>query len=126
MVHKNSLVKKQRKESSLMRELTVPLQQAFNEQEATKGFYVTRIELSDGLGLCTIYLACMLKDKDVDAALRVIKGMAKSTRGAVAKLLEGRYTPEIVFTFDKHLDKIRELDDILARVSKEVRDRDLD
>jgi ribosome-binding factor A len=123
MVPRNSCIKKRRREGLIARELALPLQRAFDEQAETRGFYISRVELSDGAGLCTIFLARLVENGDVGAAMRAIKLFAPSTRTALAKLLNGRYVPDILFVFDKHVDKVRELNTVLSRVSQELKDQ---
>ena len=126
MVPRNSCIKKKRREGLIARELAVPLQDAFNEQSETRGLYISRVELSDGAGLCTIFLARLAENGDIGVAMRAVKLFAPSTRTALAKLLNGRYVPNVLFVFDEHAEKVRELNAVLSRVSQEIKNQALE
>jgi len=119
---KNGEIKRRQRESAILRGLAPVLQRVFNENQATASFFVSKIELSSDGGLCYIYVANSDGNADsIKAGIKEIKLFAPSTRAALAKILDGRYVPEVLFTFDKQIDKQRELNIVLSKISDEIR-----
>lgn len=120
----SSDVKKKRREANISRTLTPLLQSSFKEQPSLKNLFISRIELSKDGGLCTIFLAHFSTQDSEKPDLETLKLFAPSTRQALAQVMEGRYTPEIKFAYDIHLDKVRILNDVLEKVSLDLKKSD--
>jgi ribosome-binding factor A len=124
---KNNLrdIKRKKREVAILRGIAPLLQQSFKDSEELKGLYISRLELSQDCGLCTIYLACFSGDIDeLKIGLRAARLLTPSTRTAVAKVLNTHYTPEILFKDDRSLDKLRDLNQALEKVSNELKQSD--
>jgi ribosome-binding factor A len=121
-VRKSSDIKRRQRESAILRGLSPVLQNIFIDSEAMQSFFVSRVELSSDGGLCNVIIASSTNDIDViKAGMREIKLFAPSSRAALAKILNGRYVPELLFIFDKQMDKQRQLNLVLSKISNEIR-----
>ncbi len=121
----NNVVKRKRKEAMIARNLAPLLQNIFKEQESLKDLFISRIELSKDGGLCIIYLSSFSNSDKSKPDIDTLKLFAPSTRKALANIVEGRYTPEIKFEYDQHLEKVRVLNEVLERVSSDLKKQDL-
>lgn len=112
-------LKKKRRESLLLRELTPILQDIFRDESSLNAVFVTKIELSKNSGSCHVFVACMDRSKNVEEIIEILKLYAPSLRSAVSKILQGSYTPKVIFMHDKGKDKERDLDDVFHSLNLE-------
>lgn len=125
---KTSDVKRERKKSLFLRELSAFIDVIAEEQPAIREVYLSRIELSADGGICYLYFAAIApvngdetaaKERFL-AALEVLKLYKPSLRRNLAAGLQARYTPELMFLFDENREKINRINELLDQVSQEL------
>ena len=113
---KTGIIKRNQKQSLLLREISQLIQQASLDDIALNAFSISRVELSDDKGCCYIYFFSELGKenfKDFTEKLRLYK---PSIRAALAKKVAGRRVPEIAFRYDEKFAKIKEIETLIESV----------
>ena len=64
----------------------------------------------------------MINEKDKKENLRVLKQSSGFIRSLIAKRINMRYTPELVFEFDDSIEYGARIDEIINKISKELND----
>ena len=129
-MHKSTVsdVKRERKKSLFLRELSAFIDVIAQEQPALREVYLSRLELSADGGICYLYFAAIAaiegneagaQDR-YDSALEVLKLYRPSLRKNLAATLQARYTPELMFLYDENREKIDRINELLDQVSKEL------
>ncbi len=129
-MHKSTIsdVKRERKKSLFLRELSAFIDVIAQEQPAVREVYLSRIDLSADGGICYLYFAAIAPiDGDQAAAearflvaLEVLKLYRPSLRRNLAAGLQARYTPDLMFLFDENREKIDRINELLDQVSQEL------
>lgn len=122
-------VKRERKKSLFLRELSALIDVIAQEQPSVREVYLSRIELSADSGICYLYFAAIApmsetqpvsaKDR-YEAALETLKLYKPSLRKALAQTLQARYTPDLVFMFDEKREQIDRINELLDQVHQEL------
>src|SRR3990167_10718323 len=124
-VSKTGNIKRNQKQSLLLREISHLVQQASIDDISLTAFSISRIELSDDKGCCYIYFFSELgKDhfKDFTEKLRLYK---PSIRAALASRINSRRVPQIAFRYDEQFSKIREIEELIESVkTKDPKDQE--
>jgi len=113
---KTGIIKRNQKQSLLLREISQLVQQASLDDISLTAFSISRVELSDDKGCCYIYFFSELgKDnfKDFTEKLRLYK---PSIRAALANKIDARRVPQIAFRYDEQFSKIREIEELIESV----------
>ena len=121
-------VKRERKKSLFLRELSAFIDVIAEEQPALHEVYLSRIELSADGGICYLYFAAIAPVSETQAtaeerykvALEVLKLYKPSLRKNLAAGLQARYTPELMFLFDENREKIDRINELLDQVAQEL------
>jgi ribosome-binding factor A len=122
-------VKRERKKSLFLRELSVFVDTISQEQPALREVYLSRLELSADGGICYLYFAAIAPMSDAQpvsaedrykAALEVLKLYRPSIRKALAQALQARYTPDLIFMFDEKREQIDRINELLDQVQQEL------
>ena len=117
---KTSVIKRNQKQSLLFREIAQLIQRASVDDPSLNEFSISRVELSDDRGCCYVYFFSELGKinfKDFTAKLRLYK---PSMRAALAKNVNARRVPEIIFRYDEQFAKTKEVEDLIESVKTEV------
>ncbi len=80
---------------------------------------ISRVEVTDDLKLARIFYTIFEGAKNrgqVQKSLDKAKGFMRSH---LAKTMNMRYTPELMFRYDDKADKVRELEDLFQEISDE-------
>ncbi len=118
---KTRFVKSARKEASLSRELIPAIEQAFLENKALEGIFVSRVALSKEGGCVAIFVSHRLSADLIDRAmLDLIKAFRPSIRVMVSKILESNWTPQVTIRLDEKIDKFRKTDELLNQIAMEA------
>lgn len=133
-MHKSTVadVKRERKKSLFLRELSVFIDTIAEEQPAVREVYLSRLELSADGGICYLYFAAIAPlDADQPGAeeryvhaLDVLKLYRPSLRKALAHGLQARYTPELMFLFDAKREQLDRINELLDKVQFELKARE--
>lgn len=133
-MHKSTTadVKRERKKSMYLRELSVFIDAIAEEQPAVREVYLSRLELSADGGICYLYFAAIAPAENQPAAalerfeeaLEVLKLYRPSLRKALAQVIQARYTPDLMFLFDEKREKIDRINELLDQVQQELETAD--
>jgi len=119
-------VKRERKKSFYLRELSTLLGRLVQDEPSLLPLYFTRIELSEDGSMCYVYCAFLTAQdavegerlfEEVRGKLVLYKG---SMRSAFAAALESRYVPDLRFVFDTKKEKEQRVTDLLSKVGHEL------
>lgn len=120
-------VKRERKKSLYLRELSLYIDSIAEEQPAVREVYLSRLELSADGGMCYLYFATIVPidadsvaEERFKAALDVLKLYKPSMRKALAHGLQARYTPDLYFMFDEKREKLDRINALLDQVQNEL------
>ena len=79
---------------------------------------VTRVTVTGDLSLARVYVTASGDDADRDAALAGLESASGFLRSRVAKALNGRTTPELVFEPDRGTEHAQRIDQILGELRR--------
>ena len=120
MNHSNvSHIKRSQKESLLLRELSKMLLQLSLDDSELSGLFINRVEFSKNKGMCIIYFYDQEGIEAFERKKRKLILYKPSIRKGIAATLDGRYTPELKFTFDEQFEKQQRIENILETVKKD-------
>jgi len=130
MSFRQQQVKREKKKSFYLRELSAILSRLVPDQPTLMPLYFTRIELSADGGQCYVYCAFMNAsaaedgEKLFEEARKILVLYRGSMRTALAGTLSGRYVPDLRFVFDANKEKEQRVTDLLGKVSQELSEYD--
>ena len=84
---------------------------------------VTRAKVTPDLKYAKVYVS-ILNAKDVKKDLSILKKSAGLTRSLIAKRMNLRITPEIIFELDDSMEYGARIDSILADITKDLKPKD--
>jgi ribosome-binding factor A len=114
-----SNIKRSQKESLLLKELSKLIYELMLEDKELSGLFINRVELSKNKGACIVYFYDPQGPEIFDAKKRRLILYKPSLRKAIAMILDGRYTPELVFEYDTQFEKQQRIETILDKVKKD-------
>ncbi len=82
---------------------------------------VSKVKTSPDLKYARVFVT-MINEKDKKENLRVLKQSSGFIRSLIAKRINMRYTPELVFEFDDSIEYGARIDEIINKISKELND----
>jgi ribosome-binding factor A len=113
-----SEIKKAQKESLLFKEISKLYMQASMDDPRLAGIFINRVKLSPDKGHCTVYFYTPEGEEHFNNVLEILKLYKPSLRKALATGIKARYTPEIVFKFDKTFEKQNRLEELLNTIKE--------
>lgn len=115
-------IKREKKKSLFFRELSQIINLIANEEEAAQKVYVTKVDFSEDYGILYVYLTTVesFSEEVFDKALNILKLYKPSIRKEIATRLNPRYTPDIIFLYDKHKEKQDRINALLDQVSQDL------
>lgn len=115
-------VKRERRKSLFLREITSLVQELAIDEPAVANVYVSNIDMSANTGICYIYFSSYQEpgEEVFGKALELLKLYKPSMRKAFAGRVQTRYAPDLVFMFDKAKEKERRVNDLLNKVQDEL------
>ena len=119
-------IKRAQKEAHLLREISTLILQVSLDEPSLLGMYVSRVKLSADGGICNIYFADSGGIESFEKKLKTLVLYKPSLRTALAKSLDSRYTPDLVFFFDELTEKQKRIDELLSKVSQDLPDEEDD
>ncbi|MBS1988441.1 ribosome-binding factor A [Candidatus Dependentiae bacterium] len=116
-----SNIKQDKRKKLYLRELSVIVQALAAQEPAVAEVYVTRIEFSADTGICFVYFTSFVPDglASYEKALEILKLYKGSMRKELARTINARYTPELVFVYDENKEKERRIHGLLDKVLEE-------
>lgn len=85
---------------------------------------ITRVELSDDLRHAKIYYSSLQGSSSAKAIKKSLIKAKGFMRSHLAKKLNMRFTPELHFWFDETVEKVEEMEKILADLARERHERE--
>lgn len=117
----SSSVRRGQKESNLLREFSRLFQSLALDEPRLLNLAITRVELSDGGGLCTVFFTSSQGREAFDEGLEVLKLYKPSLRKALARAIHGRYVPDLRFEYDEALEEAENLERVLDSIKEDKR-----
>ena len=81
---------------------------------------VSKVKTSPDLKYARVYVT-MINEKDRKENLRVLKQSSGFIRSTLARRINMRYTPELVFEFDDSIEYGARIDEIINKISSELK-----
>ena len=116
---RNNSVKKARKESLFLREISSLYLQASYDDPQLPLITITNVELSSDKGLCKVFFYCPEGKEHFETILDRLILYKPSLRKALASRIDSRYTPDIIFTFDTQQAKHLRVEYLIEKVKGE-------
>lgn len=113
-------VKRAQKESLLFREISQLFLEAALDDPKLLSVTITRVALSPDKGVCTVYFYSPDgEDVFVSDLLPLVTQYKSSLRKALASRIHSRYVPELIFAYDKQLEKQQRIEHLIEQVKEE-------
>lgn len=119
-------IKRAQKTSLLLRAISTLFSQATMDNKELRSFYVNRVELSPDKSNCYVFFCAIGGEEEFKKNKAHLILFKPSLRAALAKQINGRYTPQIVFKFDAVHDKVQRVEQLLEDIKKETKEEDFD
>lgn len=116
---KTSAIKRAQKEAALFRIISGLIHQAFLENSVLSGIFITRVELSPGKTMCTVYFYTPQGKKHFDQVLEDLKLFKPSIRKSISDTMQSRYTVDLMFKFDEAFEKSQRIEQLLDKIKAE-------
>lgn len=119
-------IKREQKKALFLREISTIIQALSQDEKDISKVYVTRVDLSADTGICFVYFATYPDAQQSDPAkvfesvFPILKLYKPSMRSTLASTIKMRYTPNLVFLFDKTKEKERKINDLLDKVHEDL------
>lgn len=111
-------IKRAQKASLLFRLISNLFLEASIDDDRVKGLCISQIKLSPDKSYCYVFFYAIGGKKEFDEKFPFLKLYKPSLRAAIAKEINSRYTPEIVFKFDEVEEKSRKINDLIDRLKE--------
>ncbi len=114
-----SAIKKSQKESVLFRALSSLFMQIVQDDSRLMGLTLNRVELTKNKSSCKVFFWTPNGVQEFQEKLPILILYKPSLRGAIAKMLNLRYTPELIFLYDAIYDKQEKVEKLLNQIKEE-------
>src|SRR3989304_7734361 len=112
-----SQIRRARKESQYYKILSGLFMKITMEDNRLQGMFINRVQLSPSSSACTIFFYLPDGEEAFREKLDVLKLYKPSLRKSLSSLIDGRYTPELIFKFDTLFEKQQRIEAVLEAVS---------
>lgn len=119
MATQQSSIKRAQKESLLQQLLSQLYLQLMLDDKRLQGMSITRIKLSPDKSVCSIFFYTDEGEKGFKERFDTLILYKPSLRKAIADAVPSRYVPELVFKFDRYVEKQQRVEEILAKIKDE-------
>lgn len=117
--HRQSEVRKARKESLLYREISTFFMRITQNDPAFSGIFINSVKLSPDRSSCSIFFACAQGEEDFQQRLSHLILYKPALRKAVSQAIQARYTPQLIFKYDSQFDKQNKLNLLFDQLKTE-------
>lgn len=107
-------------DSTIKREVAKILREDMRDRDLTGLITVTKVETTPDFAISKIYVS-MIGAKNDNANLRTLKKASGFVRTKLAKNINFKKTPEIVFLFDDSIEYGYKMDKLIDEVSRELK-----
>lgn len=116
-----STIKRSQKESLILQELSKMVLQLSLDDRELLGLFINRVEFTKNKGAVLIYFYDAQGPATFEAKKRQLILYKPSMRKSIATIMNGRYTPELIFAFDSQFDRQQRIEGILDHVKKDFK-----
>lgn len=102
----------------LMKALSQIITYELKNPDVTGMISVTRVKVTPDLKYAKVYVS-MLNSKSVEKTMQGLKDSAGFMRSQVARMVNLRITPELVFEYDDSIEHGERIDNILKQISEQ-------
>ena len=110
-------IKRAQKESQLLREVSNLVMQATMDEASLQGIYVSKVNLSQDKGKLYVLFTSAGGQQEFKDKLGTLILYKPSMRAALAKNLDFRYTPDLVFKYDGVSDKQKRMEELFFKIA---------
>ncbi|MDR3550061.1 MAG: ribosome-binding factor A [Candidatus Babeliales bacterium] len=110
-------IKRAQKESQLLREVSTLVMQATMDEASLQGIYVSKVNLSQDKGKLYVLFTTAGGKEEFTDKLGTLILYKPSMRAALAKNLDFRYTPDLVFKYDGVSDKQKRMEELFYKIA---------
>lgn len=112
-------IKKAQKESLILRELSkLFLQITLDDKELHK-LHISRVKLSEDKSLCHVFFYTPAGPEDFEKRMPRLILYKPSLRKSLSQTLALRHTPELIFKYDKQVEKQHKVEKLLDKIKTE-------
>ena len=112
-------IKKAQKESLLLRELSKLFLQLMLDDKELEGLTISKVKLSADKSICTVFFYTQAGPEDFEKRLVRLKLYKPSLRKALSQTLALRHTPDLIFKYDKQIEKQHKIEKLLEKIKTE-------
>ena len=112
-------IKRARKESLLLKEISNFFLRIAQEEPNLQGLYISHVSLSSDYGICSVFFHTSDGKEKFKKQLPLLILYKPSLRSAIAKAVEGRYTPNLIFKYDEVFDKQQKVNELIEKLKTE-------
>jgi len=112
-------MRRAQKESLIRKELSKLFLEIRVNDKNFEGIYINRVKLSPDKGMVNVFFYTHDGEEHFNKKLPLLILYKPSVRKALSKILASRYTPQLVFKFDKIFEKQCRIEILLDKVKKE-------
>lgn len=112
-------IKRAQKEKQLSRELSNMLIKIQQDDNSIQGLFINSVRLSPDRSVCYVAFAASGNKEEFDKKLPFLILYKPSLRTGLAKALNARYTPDLVFEYDQASEKQKRIESLLTKISTE-------
>lgn len=102
----------------LMKSLSHIITYELKNPDVTGMISVTRVKVTPDLKYAKVYVS-LLNSKDIEKTMQGLRNSAGFMRSQVAKAVNLRITPELVFEYDDSIEHGEKIDNILKEINKQ-------
>ena len=102
----------------LMKAISHIITYELKNPDVTGMISVTRVKVTPDLKYAKVYVS-LLNSKSIEKTMQGLKESAGFMRSQVAKIVNLRVTPELVFEYDDSIEHGEKIDNILKQISKQ-------
>jgi ribosome-binding factor A len=112
-------IKQSQREAQFHREISQLLRETALDDSRLNGIFINRVSLSADGGICTLYFYSLQGEAHYNQVLDILKLYKPSLRRALAKRLNRRYTPELIFRYDTLFEKQQRIEELFEKIKDE-------
>ena len=108
-------IKRSQKESQLYQEISQLFLRIALDDKRLAGVSINRVKISEDGGICTVFFYTPGGQDAFEKVLETLILYKPSLRKALSALIDGRYTPQLLFRFDDQFERSTHRNDYRLR-----------
>ncbi len=110
-------------DEELKKEISTIISLELKNPHLTGLISVSKVKTTPDLRFAKVYVT-MINEKSKKENLAILKKSSGFIRSAIAKKINLRYTPELIFEFDESIEYGTRIDEILKNITKDIKSND--